>query len=56
MAQIMKKIERETSFDSISTFDRLMRGLIAVPKNDLEAEIRKDQKKKAKDQKPKPKK
>lgn len=37
-------------------FDRLMRGLIAVPKDELEAEIAKDVKKKAKDQKPKPKK
>ena len=37
-------------------FDRLMRGLIAVPKDELEAEMRKDEKKKAKTAKPKPKK
>jgi len=42
--------------DAPTPFDRLMRGLIAVPKDELEAEIRKDEKQKAKAEKPKPKK
>lgn len=46
----------KTNGDSLSTFDRLMRGLIAVPKGELEAEICKDQAKKDKPKKPKPKK
>jgi len=51
----MANLERKIS-DSLSTFDRLMRGLIAVPKEELEAEIVKDERNKAKVEKPKPKK
>lgn len=43
-------------FAENARFDQAMRGLVAVPKDELEAEIRKDEKKKAKAQKPKPKK
>ncbi len=51
--------DRKKSRGSQIKFDRLMRGLIAVSKDELEDEIRKDQRKKdrsSKPKKPKPKK
>jgi len=46
----------EQNQQSPTPFDRLMRGLIDVPKEELEAEIAKDERNKAKESKPKPKK
>lgn len=43
--------------EQASSFDRLIRGLIAVPKDELDAEIQKQEReKKIKDKKPKAKK